>query len=144
MASPTDGSKPMGHGFSKKKKKKPKPNLKTYGSKPNLRMVAKTEIRNGEIELIASASNSSNRAHRHRSSPWPRQSDRRFLPLQSPRCATQPDNAAPQPQPPCSLNLKVFHLYFTLFFSLTLTFSLMGLLSTLLLLSVSFSLLSKD
>ena len=49
-------------------KKKPKPNLKTDGSKPNLRMVAKTEIRNGETELIASASNSSNRAHHHRSS----------------------------------------------------------------------------
>ena len=31
MASPTDGSKPTGHGFSKKKK--PKPNLKTDGSK---------------------------------------------------------------------------------------------------------------
>ena len=32
-------------------------------------MVAKTKIRNKETELIASASNSSNRAHRHRSSP---------------------------------------------------------------------------
>ena len=66
MASPIDGSKPTGHKFSKKKKKK---NLKTDGSKPNPRMVAKTEIRNRETELIASASNSSNRAHRHRSSP---------------------------------------------------------------------------
>ena len=59
---------PWAMDSQKKKKKKPKPNLKTYGSKPNLRMVAKTEIRNGEIELIASASNSSNRAHHHRSS----------------------------------------------------------------------------
>ena len=49
--------------------KKKKKNLKTDGSKPNPRMVAKTEIRNRETELIASASNSSNRAHRHRSSP---------------------------------------------------------------------------
>ena len=47
----------------KKKKKKPKPNLKTDGSKPNPRMVAKTEIRNGETELIASALNSSNIGH---------------------------------------------------------------------------------
>ena len=31
-----------------KKKKKPKPNLKIDGKKPNPRMVAKTEIRNGE------------------------------------------------------------------------------------------------
>ena len=52
MASPTDGSKPTGHEFSKKKKK-PKPNLKTDGSKPNPQMVAKTEIRNRETELIA-------------------------------------------------------------------------------------------
>ena len=40
MASPTDGSKPTGHEFSKKKKK-PKPNLKTDGSKPNPQMVPK-------------------------------------------------------------------------------------------------------
>ena len=52
-------------------KKKPKPNLKTDGSKPNLRMVAKTEIRNRETELIASASNSSNIGHH--------QSDRRLV-----------------------------------------------------------------
>ena len=73
MASPTDTSKPTGHGYSKKKKKKkknpkpkPKPNLKTNGSKPNPQMAAKTEIRNGETELItsASASNSSNIDHR--------------------------------------------------------------------------------
>ena len=51
MASPTDGSKPMDHRFSKKKK--PKSNLKTDGSKPNPQMVAKTEIRNRETELIA-------------------------------------------------------------------------------------------
>ena len=76
MASPTDDSKPMGHGYSKKKKKKknpkpkPKPNLKTDGSKPNPRMAAKTEIRNGETELITSAfaSNLSNIGHRQ--SDW--------------------------------------------------------------------------
>ena len=74
MASPTDNSKPTGHGYSKKKKKKknpkpkPKPNLKTDGSKPNPRMAAKTEIRNGETELITSASNSSNIDHRQ--SDW--------------------------------------------------------------------------
>ena len=71
MASPIDDSKPTGHEFSKKKKKKkPKPNLKTDGSKPNPRMVAKIEIRNGETELITSvsASNSSNIGHRQ--SDW--------------------------------------------------------------------------
>ena len=54
----------------KKKKPKPKPNLKTDGSKPNPRMVAKIEIRNGETELITSvsASNSSNIGHRQ--SDW--------------------------------------------------------------------------
>ena len=75
MASPTDNSKPTGHEYSKKNKKKnpkpkPKPNLKTDGSKPNPRMAAKTEIRNGETELITStfASNSSNIGHRQ--SDW--------------------------------------------------------------------------
>ena len=74
MASPTDDSKPTGHRYSQKKKKnpkpKPKPNLKTDGSKPNPRMVAKIEIRNGETELITSvsASNSSNIGHRQ--SDW--------------------------------------------------------------------------
>ena len=56
MVSPTNNSKPTGHGYSKKKKNpKPKPNLKTDGSKPNPWMAAKTEIRNGETELITSA-----------------------------------------------------------------------------------------
>ena len=44
MANTTDGSKPT----DTKKKKKPKPNLKIDGRKPNPQMVAKTEIRNGE------------------------------------------------------------------------------------------------
>ena len=79
MASLTNGNKPTGHEFSTKKKtqEKTKPNLNIDDSKPYPRMVAKTKIKNGEIELITSASNSSNRAQRHRSSPWPRQSDRR-------------------------------------------------------------------
>ena len=59
----------------KKTQEKTKPNLKIDDSKPYPRMVAKTKIKNGETELITSASNSSNRAHRHRSSPWPHQSD---------------------------------------------------------------------
>ena len=46
MTSPIDDSKLTGHGFSKKKKKNPKPNLKIDGSKPNPWMVAKTEIKN--------------------------------------------------------------------------------------------------
>ena len=74
MTSPTDDSKPTSDGYSKKKKKqnktKPKPNLKIDGSKPNPRMAAKTEIRNGETELITSvsASNSSNIGYRQ--SDW--------------------------------------------------------------------------
>ena len=54
----------------KKTKTKPKPNLKIDGSKPNPRMATKTEIRNGETELITStsASNSSNIGHRQ--SDW--------------------------------------------------------------------------
>ena len=73
MTSPTDDSKPTSDGYSKKKKKtktKPKPNLKIDGSKPNPRMATKTEIRNGETELITStsASNSSNIGHRQ--SDW--------------------------------------------------------------------------
>ena len=72
MASPTDNSKPTGHGYSKKKnpKPKPKPNLKTDGSKPNPRMAAKTEIRNGETELITSASASNSSNIDHRQSDW--------------------------------------------------------------------------
>ena len=75
MASPTDDSKPMGHGYSKKKKNpkpkpKPKPNLKTDGSKPNPRMAAKTEIRNGETEFITSASTSNSSNIDHRQSDW--------------------------------------------------------------------------
>ena len=46
-------------------------------------------------------------------------------------------------RPPCAFNLEVFHLYFTLFFSLTLSFSLMGFLSYFSL-SLSLSLLSED
>ena len=77
MASQKNGNKPTGHEFSTKKKtqEKTKSNLKIDDSKPYPRKVAKTKIKNGETKLITSASNSSNRAHRHRSSPWPRQSD---------------------------------------------------------------------
>ena len=58
------------------------------------------------------------------------QSDRRFLPRQSPRRAARVSTVPPLSlRPPCSLNLMVFHLYFTLFFSWTLSFSLMGFLS---------------
>ena len=56
----------------KKTQEKTKSNLKIDDSKPYPRMVAKTKIKNGETELINSASNSSNRAHRHWSLPWPR------------------------------------------------------------------------
>ena len=55
---------------TKKKNPKPKPNLKTDGSKPNPRMAAKIEIKNRETELITSASASNSSNIDHRQSDW--------------------------------------------------------------------------